>query len=303
MCSIDFTAKIKWFPNCYYTRSDLIVLEHIKLCGYYGIKETLLSEEQLQLLLRTVAALHAASLVFEQRNGIDIGCEYAHCLQEYIVGPSLAWFTTGLSAIRAVLRSLPQYQTARHLKFIDTKLTGIMERVYEQISPSIKYRNVLCHRDMWTGNIFFPTTTRDAVILVDYQACRYAPPAIDLSFLFHMNLTPIERCRLENKCIDIYYNWFEKDLQEFGLQSEDLLPKSELLESYEEFRLFGVIYSAVAATTTKVPPSYVTDEFKFVDRSGVILDYMQKNAEFREAMKEYCVDVMKVAMAENSSIE
>lgn len=277
-------------------------MENVKLCGYYDIKATSLKEEQLKLLLRSVAALHAASLIYEQRQGINIGCDYAHCLQEYIVGPNLAWFTTGLSAIKAVLRNLPEYQTAKYLKFIDTKLTGIMERVYKQISASTKYRNVLCHRDLWASNIFFSKVPKDAVILVDYQACCYAPPAIDLCFALYMNLTSIERCYLENKCIDIYYKWLKKDLQEFRLHAEDILPKSELLESYEKFRLFGVIYSAVAATTIKVPSSFVTDEFKFVDRSRVILD-MQKNAAFKKVMEEYCMEVMKIAMAANYSIE
>lgn len=255
------------------------------------------------MLLRSVAALHAASLIYEQRHGINIGCDYAHCLQEYIVGSNLAWFTTGLSAIKAVLRNLPEYQTARHLKFIDTKLTGITERVYKQISASTKYRNVLCHHDLWASNIFFSKIPEDAVILIDYQACRYAPPAIDLCFALYINLTPIERCYLENKCIDIYYKWLKKDLQEFRLHAEDILPKSELLESYEQFRLFGVIYSAVAATTIKVPSHFVTDEFKFVDRSRVILAYMQKNAVFKKAMEENCMEVMKIALAANFSTE
>lgn len=273
------------------------MLENLKLCGYCGIKETLLTEEQLQQLLRTVAALHAASLICEQLREINIGCEFGHCLQEFIVGPSLRWFTTGLLTIQAVLRSLPHYQTPRHLRFIDAKLIGIMERVYEQVASSTKHRNCLCHRDLWVGNMFFTTIPQDAAILVDYQACRYTPPAIDLCFVLYMNLTQIERRRLEMKCIDFYYSCLKRELEEFGLQATDLVPKTELLQSYKEFRLFGVIYSTVAATTTKVPPSFVTDEFKFVDRSRVILDYMQKNAKFRKAMEDYCVEVMEIVMA------
>lgn len=272
------------------------MLENLKLCGYCGIKGTLLTEEQLQQLLRTVAALHAASLIYEQLKGINIGCEFGHCLQEFIVGPSFPWFTTGVSTIQAVLRTLPRYQRPMHLRFIDTKLIGIMERIYEHVAPSTKYRNVLCHRDLWAGNIFFPTIPQDSAILVDYQACCYAPPAIDLCFVLYMNLTFRERRCLEMKCIDLYYKWLEKDLEEFGLQAKDLVSQTELLQSYEEFRLFGAIYSAVAATTTKVPPSFVTDEFKFVDRSRVILDYMQKNMSFRRTMEEHCVEVMEIAM-------
>ncbi|KAH8419438.1 hypothetical protein KR222_011771 [Zaprionus bogoriensis] len=289
-------SKIKWSPKCYYSRSDLCVLENVKLSGYCGVRATLLSEEQLHQLLRTLAAFHAASLVYEQRSGINIGREFGHRLREFTVAPHIAWFTTGLSAILAVLRSLPQYQSARHREFIDCQLTGILERVYAQVEPSSKYRNVLCHRDLWAGNIFFPVQPQDAVLLVDFQTCRYTPPAIDLCFSLYLNLMPSERRRLETKCIDFYYSRLRQHLEDSGLQTEQLLPKSELLQSYEEFRLFGVVYNAVAATIVKVPPAFVTNEFKYIDRSGIILDYMRENSEFRDAMEKCCVDVMEIAM-------
>lgn len=256
----------------------------------------MLSEEQLYQLLRTLASFHAASLVYEQRNGINIGHEFGHRLNEITVAPHIVWFTTGLSAIQAVLRSLPQYQTPRHLEFIDTKLTDIMERVYEQVSTSTKYQNVLCHRDLWAGNIFFPTQHEDGVLLIDFQTCRYTPPAIDLCFSLYLNLTPSDRQCLETKLIDFYYNRLKKNLEHFDLKVDNLIPKNELLKSYEEFRLFGVVYSAIVITIVKVPPSFVTNEFKYIDRSTVILEYMQENPEFRNAMESSCVELMEVAM-------
>lgn len=290
------TAKRKWSPKCYYTRSDLCVLENIKLGGYCGVQSTLLSEEQLHQLLRTLSSFHAASLIYEQKEGINIGHEFGHRLNEITVAPHIAWFTTGLSAIKAVLRSLPQYQTPRHLEFIDTKLTGIMVRVYEQVSTSTKYRNVLCHRDLWAGNIFFPTQCVDGVLLIDFQTCRYTPPAIDLCFSLYLNLTASDRQRLETQLIDFYYNRLKKDLEHFDLQVEKLIPKKELLKSYEEFRLFGIVYSAIVVTIVKVPPSFVTNEYKYIDRIRIILNYMQENAEFRHAMESSCVELMEVAM-------
>lgn len=289
-------AQIKWSPICYYARSDLCVLENIKLSGYCGAQTTLLNEKQLHQLLRTLAAFHAASLVYEQRKGIDIGREFGHRLIEITVAPNIAWFTTGLSAIQAVLRSLSQYQTPKHLEFIDTQLTGIMEQVYQHVSPSTKYQNVLCHRDLWAGNIFFPAQPEDGLLLIDFQTCRYAPPAIDLCFSLYLNLTTSDRQLLEMKYIDFYYDRLKKDLDYFGLQSEHLISKAELLKSYTEFRLFGVVYSAIVVTIVKVPPSFVTNEYKYIDRSGIILKYMQENAEFREAMESCCVELMDIAM-------
>lgn len=275
------------------------MLENIKLSGYCGAKTTLLSEKQLHQLLRTLAAFHAASLVYEQRKGVDIGHEFGHRLIEITVAPNIAWFTTGLAAIQAVIRTLPRYQTPEHQKFINTKLTGIMERVYQHVSTSTKYRNVLCHRDLWAGNIFFPAKPEDGLLLIDFQTCRYTPPAIDLCFSLYLNLSISDRQRLEKKYIDFYYDKLKQDLEYFGLQAENLISKAELLKSYEEFRLFGVVYSAIVVTIVKVPPSFVTNEYKYIDRSRIILQYMQENAEFREAMESACMELMGIAMLDS----
>lgn len=289
-------SKIKWSANCFYTRPDLCVFENIKLIGYRSSPSKQLKEEEILQLLRTLAAFHASSLVYEQQLGINIGDEFGDRLPEITMSADIAWFTTGLSAIIAVIRSLCQYQTRKHLDFIDTQLTEILQRVYEQVSPSAKYKNVLCHRDLWAGNIFFPADQKNEVLLVDFQTCRYSPPAIDLCFGLYLNLTSVERRRLEDKSIDFYYKWLKQDLQDFGLKSEELISQKELRQSYEEFRLFGGVYSAVATTITNVPQAFVTNEFKYIDRSKILLNYMRENVEFREAMEMCCVEVMETAL-------
>lgn len=289
-------SKIKWSANCFYTRPDLCVFENIKLIGYRSSPSKQLKEEEILQLLRTLAAFHASSLVYEKQLGINIGDEFGDRLPEITMSADIAWFTTGLSAIIAVIRSLCQYQTRKHLDFIDTQLTEILQRVYEQVSPSAKYKNVLCHRDLWAGNIFFPADQKNEVLLVDFQTCRYSPPAIDLCFGLYLNLTSVERRRLEDKSIDFYYKWLRQDLQDFGLKSEELISQKELRQSYEEFRLFGGVYSAVATTITNVPQAFVTNEFKYIDRSKILLNYMRENVEFREAMEMCCVEVMETAL-------
>ncbi|KAH8377199.1 hypothetical protein KR093_004058 [Drosophila rubida] len=289
-------SKLKWSANCYYSRPDLCVFENLKLCGYRNSPSTLLGQQQLLQVLRTLAAFHAASLIYEQQQAVDIGAAFGGHLLEITVAANIAWFTTGLAAIIAVIKSLPRYQTSDCVKFIDSQLTKILQGVYQQVAPSTKYRNVLCHRDLWAGNMFFPSNPKDALILVDFQTCRYTPPAIDLCLSLYLNLTHDQRVCSEGKCMDFYYDWLQKDLQDFGLQAAELIPKTELLQSYEEFRLFAVVYNAAAATVIKVPKEFVTNDFKFVDRSKTILQHMKDNAEFRCAMEKCCEQVMEVAM-------
>ncbi|EDW03620.1 uncharacterized protein LOC6562176 [Drosophila grimshawi] len=284
-------SRITWSPKSFYTRSDLIVLENMKLIGYCGAGNTMLSMNQMHQLLRALAAFHAASLVYEQREGINIGKQFGEYLYEITVAPNIDWYTTGISAILAVIKTLPQYQPS-----MDSQLADAVQRVYEQISPSSKYRNVVCHRDLWAANVFFPADHKDAALLIDFQTCRYSPPAVDLCFSLYLNLTSAERRRVEVNCIDLYYKCLQKDLQDFGLESAELIPKSELLQSYEEFRLFGALYNALVATVIKVPREFVTNAFKYVDRSAVILDYMRENQEFRDVMEKCCLEVIEIAL-------
>ncbi|XP_064551399.1 uncharacterized protein LOC135437407 [Drosophila montana] len=290
-------SKIKWSAICYFTRSDLLVLENIKHIGYSAASERLLNAEQLHQLLRSLAAFHASSLVYEQRRDKNIGHEFGESLTEITIAPDISWYTTGLSAILAVIKSLPQYQTSQYVGGLDAQLAEIARRTYEQVAPSNKFRNVVCHRDLWAGNIFFPADSTNAGLLIDFQTCRYSPPAVDLSFSIYLNLTTMERRRLEANCIDLYYNCLQQNLEDFGLLSSEIISKTELLQSYEEFRLLAVVYSAAVATVVKVPPAFVTNEFKYVDRSEIILDYMRENAEFRASMEECCVEVMEIASA------
>ncbi|KAH8374225.1 hypothetical protein KR200_011229 [Drosophila serrata] len=289
-------SSTKWSAECYFTRSDLLVLEDIKLKGYRPSEKPELSQDKMQQLITSLAAFHAASLIYEHKTQKNIGETYADHLLEITVASKIAWFTTGLSAVLAAVRSLPQYQGKRDQNFIDTKLLKIMEEIYEQAAPSKKYKNVLCHRDLWTGNIFFPVEKSASALLIDFQTCRYTPPASDLNFSLYMNFSSENRRNIERKCIDLYHSFLVKNLSDFELE-QLVIEKAELLESYEDYRLFGVVYRAVAATIVKVPPEFITNDFKYVDRSKIILNHMKKDQEFGRYMEECCVDVMEMALA------
>ncbi|EDW89973.1 uncharacterized protein LOC6529256 isoform X1 [Drosophila yakuba] len=293
---LQILSNVKWSPDCVYSRKDLMVLEHIKLKGFRAAGSAELNNDFMKQLIKSVAAFHSASLVYEYQTKTNIGQTYGDNLLEITVASEIAWFTTGLSAVLAVVRSLSKYQGNREQAFIDNKLLAIMEKIYEQAAPSKKYRNVLCHRDLWAGNIFFPPESSGPALLIDFQTCRYAPPASDLNFCLYMNLSSGKRQQMEKTGIDLYHKNLLRNLSDSGLE-ELAISKSELLESYEELRLFGVVYRAVAATVVKVPADFVTNDFKYVDRSKVILSYMKTNIEFATYMEECCVDVMEMALA------
>lgn len=113
-----------------------MVLENIKLKGFTSAGSAELNEVFVKPLIKSIAAFHSASLVYEHQTKTNIGHTYGDNLLEITVDSEIAWFTTGLSAVLAVVRSLAKYQGNREQSFIGDKLMGIMETIYEQAAPS-----------------------------------------------------------------------------------------------------------------------------------------------------------------------
>lgn len=113
-----------------------------------------LEEREMFPVLNGLAAMHASSLLYELQRTETIEEIYYESLKEITVHPDIPWFTTGLQAILEVAKYHSKYQTEVSQKFIISELPLHLRNIYFMVNPSPKYRNVLCHRDTWGGNIF-----------------------------------------------------------------------------------------------------------------------------------------------------
>ncbi|XP_073822385.1 uncharacterized protein [Musca autumnalis] len=289
-----------WCPKVYLCSSQLLVLQDLEEMGYHSLnnRETL-EECEIFAILKALAAMHASSLLYELYDK-PIEDNFYDCLKEITVHPDIAWFTTGLKAILEIAKKHPKYQAEVSQEFIDKELPYHLKSVYFMVNPSPKYHNVVCHRDPWGGNIFLNSEDPDApAIFVDYQTCRYSPPIIDVIFTLFMNLPKEERMEKEMEYLQYYWEQLKGVLSanDDGDGGESWgLNESEIMESYEEFKLFGYVYRALAATILKVPKEMVTEEYKNVERTEPLLQFMEENEEFRELMEECVEDVIEIVI-------
>ncbi|XP_018796861.1 PREDICTED: uncharacterized protein LOC108973823 [Bactrocera latifrons] len=294
-----------WCAQCYFTRRDLFVMQNIVDMGYEPLLDPaeFLTQAQMDVLLKSLAIMHAYSITYETRNQVNIGEQLHDVLREMTVTPDVVFYTAGVRAILAVARVHPVYQSETLQKFIAEELPLHMDSVYEMVNPSKKYRNVFCHRDLWGGNFFFnkskPAT--EPVVLVDYQLARYSAPAIDVLMAVYMNITPQQRKTMKDWCYDSYYNYFAEELKQQGLTAAEQISRSELEQSLKELELFGALYNCISATILRVPGDYLKDlklnhpdafhRYTNVDRVAEVLELLKIDKAFRDYIFE-CVDEM-----------
>ncbi|XP_016984655.1 uncharacterized protein LOC108048453 [Drosophila rhopaloa] len=297
-----------WCAKCYFTRNDLFVMQNVEDMGYVGLPSgtRFLSENQLTPILKSLATLHASSIAYEKQQGKTIGVELREWLKEVSVDPDVEWYTTGLRAVLAVAATHPDVlDNAQAQEFIAKELPRCLDRVYYMVNPSAIHRNVFVHRDAWGANVFYhqeqPQEKRS--VLVDFQLCRYAPPAMDFHLVSYLNLKPKSRKKMINNLIQTYYNALAEELREMGIDpKEEQLSKQDFEQSLEDFALFGETYNCIAATILHLPDNYLKrlkdnrpEEFhRFcnVDRTENVLRLMKDHTEFADYMYECVGDLL-----------
>ncbi|EDW04554.1 GH23428 [Drosophila grimshawi] len=291
-----FSAHV-WCAKCYFTRDDLFVMQNIEDLGYRSLpSETkFLSEEQLRPMLRALATLHASSVAYERKHRVTIGVEFRQWLLEKSIDPDIEWWTTGIKAILAVTATHPRViNDAAAQAYIANELPRCLDRVYYMANPSPVHRNVFLHRDAWGGNVFYPKEQSENVgcVLVDFQLCRYAPPAVDFLMASYLNVEPAQRKEMMERITSDYYEHLVSELVAMGVDAErEQLSRSDFEQSLKDFSLFGATYNCIAATILRLPDNYLKklkDEqagefhsFCNVDRTKSVLSLMDEHEDFR----------------------
>ncbi|XP_053692399.1 uncharacterized protein LOC128740855 [Sabethes cyaneus] len=263
----DVTIGMKPFaPRAYLTKDEkLLVFENLRAEGYRMVKnnKSLLDFAHLEVALKAVAKLHAASLVLEERTKQPIAKLYSGHLNEnvYIDDEKYVRKTNLENAIKALselIKRIDKYKNSDRLDYILEKFPQVIRKIYDFAKPSTVYRNVFNHGDLWNNNLMFkyedtdkPATNSDPVpvdvLLVDYQFSRLAPPAYDvMSLIMLTTLSEFRNLHLE-RLKEIYYDALGALLakQSPSLDVEKVLPKTVYFESCQIYHLAGLIESCM----------------------------------------------------------
>ena len=172
------------WSRCYLGKSGrFLVLEDLTVAGW-RVPEVM-DADHINVALKGLAEFHAASLQL-----LDSSEEFVKWAQTKLAETMFTddsrlpgrrmWDAYCRLAATVVSRYSPQFD--------DVDVFEILQKSVLSVKTSCKFKNCLNHGDPWMNNIFFkydndkPTSCR----FVDFQSCRFAPPALDVSIFINI---------------------------------------------------------------------------------------------------------------------
>lgn len=207
-----------------------------------------LNLQKAKLLLSSLAKMHAASAVLNEREpNIFKNCDRG-MFNRYTRGFST--FTE--TAVKMCGEMVSGWEGFEH---IGEKILKIVphfmeytERVYD---VDFNHLNVLCHGDFWTNNSLFRYVKGDTepsdCILIDFQFCCWGSPAIDLFYFFTTSLQKDLLMRTD-ELVQHYYYEVSDTLRKLGFSGK--IPS--LMEFRSQLMLKSFNNFSISITTQPV---------------------------------------------------
>lgn len=243
---IEDKADVSFAPKYYYSKDSAVVLEDLK---QYEVVDNF-DFAHAKFALKMLAKLHTISFAREKFKKLpDDLSEY---LQESVFrNEEDYWgklFTQscikGVCALIDVAYKNDEFKT----KFLE----GVQE-IFQTFNSANKYKNVLCHGDLWKRNILFKHNDKQEIVdckLIDYQVYRYAPPAHDVTYLIYQTTDEITRQKHYHELLNYYYSELKTDLLKFDLNVEQIVSWDEYQETCVYYLKIAKYIKALFSTIT-----------------------------------------------------
>lgn len=249
----------------------LIVMQNLKSHGYEvaKVKSGILNKPFLRQALKTLANLHASSIVHEEKCKRSLLQLFPDILTEN------AWINSSTSTrTKDVENVIKLYKTLLHLcdhlsakrkEAIVLQLPTLLRSIYEFVKPSKKFRNCLNHGDLWCNNLMFKldvTNNPTDCILVDYQMSRYAPPGYDINLLLYLISNSSCRAQSRQTLLSYYYECFVEVLEENDIDAHNIYSMDNFMTCCEYYRLAGLIHASIITPEVTLPLSFLQHIFE-----------------------------------------
>ncbi|XP_018568066.1 uncharacterized protein LOC108908494 [Anoplophora glabripennis] len=306
-----------FLPKCYFVRQgDVIIFEDMSYSNYRALKcDEPFSYKMLQLVVKQFAKMHACTLLYEEIMSKKMGREtrisdkYTEYIREMLYVKGIKFMEDmnkcGIdSTVNFIFDQFPDIPKEITMEIFRERTRKLFDVMIEKFKASEKYRNVVCHGDIWGGNILFKfdAATPSGCCFVDYQLIRYNPPAHDLLAFLYINTDKTTRTKYMSKAIDQYYDELSSIFKRYDFDLNKIYPYSHYIDSCNFMKSQAVCLAALT-----YPNSLDRDtiqnislekkvEFATVDKTEVLQQLMKDNrvrARFREIVEdlyELCIE-------------
>ena len=228
------------FPEFFYTRTeDILVLEDLCLLG---LKTKPIHEicdvAHCEITIRALAKLHAASIVYEEKNCVKLNELYPNLFFEtlFIDDPS----NPNCMHINVSIKALNHIMSV-HFKTISLeirkKTSALLKNTFTTVHPPKNHRAVFTHGDLWTNNIMFHYDLNgnvDDVRLVDFQLARYHLPAFDVLLFLYLSTSYSFRKENLERFLANYYKYLGDELANAEININQIITWDEFKASIKE---------------------------------------------------------------------
>lgn len=286
----------QWTPNCYLADKDIIVLEDVRIKGYKMPKDRIFDGKLLKSTARTMARLHASSLLVENKLGKSMKELYPEACTEQIFTKYMREETA--IVLEPFIQAIAEKYgyTAKHMK-------ENLDRAYQYFHCEERKPRVLCHGDPWPNNCMMDSSEIPKCLLVDYQILRYAPCMFDVAQMIYLSTTRETRRELENEAVNTYHNELCDILNRCD-PFVDIPSLDHILKEYEEARRSAVLsaiqYFPVILLSKEVQAEYEEDlealhsKFIFRQSNDCVLELMEKDKEYGSRIRDIVLEFLEI---------
>ncbi|CAG9786713.1 unnamed protein product [Diatraea saccharalis] len=297
-----------WSAKFVTSLEEAMVLEDLDALHYKSCNKFLRFDTPHTLrALETLARFHAASIVLENKKSKVLGRpyilqnEFDQFLDKGGYKENDIWFQQCMTGALDAVKSFSKYATEKYIEKIENTWSNIWISALSLSNFSTKYKNVICHRDLWNNNIMFhykkigDSLFPDDCVIVDFQAVCCQPLAGDVMVLLYCNLDPTFREESMPMFLNHYYKELKIILETCNIFIDNIITERQFLESAEEQRLWGLIVCACLIPQFWIDDDLTTetftdaDQFKDImskDKGAFIKSIMEVNTDYREKVLE-----------------
>lgn len=303
-------------PVCYAKKPEnYLILDNLYSQGYKKVnKNEPLEYQTVLVVLQSLAKLHAASFIYEEQITKEVGTKYTlwdefeEKFEETFYNDRKDFANAaGLQAsLKGLLKEIEIFKLdgkLRSEKNFQTVAETIFQRIYELVKPSDRFRNCLCHGDLWAANFLIKYDENGRpkdCKFVDFQCGRYVPPAHDVLSTIYLTTSTEFRRKYMYQVIGMYYSYLEKHLKSAGLEARKIISFTDFMESCEEQKLFAILQAATYFPLILIDDEQIGQCFSdplifekglLEDRSYLVLKHMKTDPIYEKRVKESVMDL------------
>uniref|UniRef100_A0A6P7GAF9 Uncharacterized protein LOC114335722 n=1 Tax=Diabrotica virgifera virgifera TaxID=50390 RepID=A0A6P7GAF9_DIAVI len=220
-------------PRSYYSvQNQFIVLDDTTKNNFANIEVNVpLSYDQILLIMKQLAKMHAASMIYEEKLSKKLNKPfrsndyYTEMLKEAMdINDKTvqAYFECSIRTVNYLFEKCKNRFKDFDVEDNQKKVREGFYKMCDIIKPSDKSRNFVTHGDLWCNNIVFKDD-QSSCLLLDLQMVRYSSPVYDVCIVLALNTDQDTRREYSKRLLDDYYTDLKDNLSKYGINIKDVL--------------------------------------------------------------------------------